>query len=72
MAVDTAKWWAGLTVPQKERIASKVAGAPVAYPACTVVWNELTPEKQQKIHDHCVDSHGYFMKEWFEGNPFTD
>ena len=46
------EWWASLTVVEKERIASKVAKRPVAYPECTVLWNGLNEETQQKIHDH--------------------
>ena len=65
-------WWTSLKVPEKERIAGKIAGTPVNYPECTRVWNSLSAERQQKIHDHCVDKHGLLTPEVFDGNPFTD
>jgi len=66
------KWWSSLKVTEKERIASKIKREEVTYPQCTVVWNELSEERKQKIHDHCVDSHGLLLPEVFDGNPFTD
>ena len=62
-------WWASLTIAQKERIArkgqtkaspdGKVDEELVRYPACTRWWNAQADVDKQKIHDHCVDRHGY-------------
>ena len=71
MDYSTNEWWASLTVVEKERIASKVAKRPVAYPECTVLWNGLNEETQQKIHDHCTDKHGLVMKEWNVDETFS-
>lgn len=74
---DLNKWWSGLTVTQKEHIASKVVskrdGPPtqIHYPACTVVWNELSDEQQEFIHDHCTDKHGMILPEWQEGDTYS-
>ena len=72
------KWWSSLTIAQKERIACKIAdhhvvewNDTITYPACTRLWTCLPPEIQQKIHDHCTDSHGYLLKEWREGNGMS-
>ena len=65
-------WWTSLKVPEKERIAGKIAGTPVSYPECTRVWNSLSTERQQKIYDHCVDRHGPLPPGAFDGNRFTD
>ena len=65
------EWWAGLTVPQKERIAGKVAKCPVHYPECTIVWNKLTAERKQRIHDHCTDEHGLIRTDWTEGTTYS-
>lgn len=65
------EWWAGLTVPQKERIAGKIEKREVFYPECSVVWNNLTEERKQKIHDHCVDAHGHIRTEWTEGKTYS-
>lgn len=71
-AVDLEKWWSGLKVTEKERVASKIAKRTVYYPECTAVWNEVPAVKKLSIYEHCVDKHGYLIKEWFEGNPLTD
>lgn len=72
MNPDISKWWAGLKISEKERVATKIAKRPVSYPECTSVWNSLSDERQRSIYEHCRDSHGYLLKEWFEGNPLTD
>lgn len=64
-------WWSSLTISQKERIASKANKKPVHYPECTAWWNSIDEEQKTRIHDHCVDSHGYFLKDWEEGTPLT-
>jgi len=64
-------WWASLTVPQKERIGSKIAKREVHYPECTAVWIDLDDAHKQAIHDHCVDAHGHVMTEWTEGDPYS-
>lgn len=71
-------WWASLTINEKERIASKIATREhngkytvIHYPECSEVWNELTPEKQQAIYEHCTDAHGLLLKDWKEGRPFS-
>lgn len=79
---DLELWWASLSVAQKERIArkaqTKAAGgkpcdeALVLYPACTVWWETLGEEQKTTIHDHCVDRHGYLLKEWDDANPYGD
>jgi len=63
-------WWSSLTIRQKERIAWKVTGQEIAYPACTSVWKELSDEKKQKIYDHCTSAHGLQMDDWKEGDPY--
>ncbi len=65
------EWWASLTVDEKERIATKVAGREVHYPECSVIWNKLGKEIQQKIHDHCTDVHGLELKEWDVNEMFS-
>lgn len=65
------EWWASLTVDEKERIATKVAGREVHYPECSVIWNKLDKEIQQKIHDHCTDVHGLELKEWDVNEMFS-
>ena len=42
------------------------------YPACTRWWNTLEDAGKQKIHDHCVDRHGYLLQEWNEADPYGD
>jgi len=69
---DLGKWWSSLTVAQKERIARKAGADNYTYPACTAYWQSLAEERRAEIHDHCVDKHGYLLKEWKEGNPFDD
>ena len=75
-------WWASLTIAQKERIArkgltkaspdGKVDDELVRYPACTRWWNSLDAQAQQKVHDHCVDRHGYLLQEWNDADPYGD
>ena len=75
-------WWASLPISQKERIARKAQtkaakGAPVdesliTYPACSRWWIAQTREKQQAIHDQCVDKHGYLLPEWNDADPYGD
>jgi hypothetical protein len=75
-------WWASLTIAQKERIArkgltkaspdGKVDDELVRYPACTRWWNSLDEQTQQKVHDHCVDRHGYLLLEWNDADPYGD
>ena len=73
-------WWASLTIAQKERIARKglAKASPkkevdeelVRYPACTSWWNTLEEPVKQKVHDHCVDRHGYLLQDWNEADPY--
>ena len=75
-------WWSSLTIAQKERIArkaqkkaspdGKVDDELVRYPACTRWWNSQDLAVQQKIHDHCVDRHGYLLQEWNDADPYGD
>lgn len=75
-------WWASLTIAQKERIArkglskaspdGKVDETQVRYPACTRWWNALEVSVQQKVHDHCVDHHGYLLTDWNDADPYGD
>ena len=75
-------WWASLTIAQKERIArkgqakaspdGKVDDALVLYPACSRWWITLEEAAKQKIHDHCVDRHGYLLQEWNDADPYGD
>lgn len=65
------EWWASLTVVEKERIASKVAGRKVVYPECTTLWNSLGDARQREIHDHCTDKHGLVMQEWTVDETFS-
>lgn len=82
MEKELELWWASLAVTQKERIARKAMkkGDPdktidesqVAYPACSLWWNALDTDRKKTIHDHCVDRHGYLLKEWNEADPYGD
>ena len=73
-------WWSSLPISQKERLARKGQKRPgkevnedmVRYPACTVWWISLDTERQLKIHDHCVDKHGYLLPEWNDADPYGD
>lgn len=72
------KWFTSLTIPQKERIATKIHRSVsdgndcvICYPECTDVWNNLPVEKKQSIHDHCTDAHGYLLPQWREGNGMS-
>ena len=75
-------WWASLTIAQKERIArkgltkaspdGKVDEALVRYPACSRWWNTLEEAVKQKVHDHCVDHHGYLLQDWNDADPYGD
>lgn len=75
-------WWSSLTIAQKERIARKglAKASPdgvadesqVTYPGCSRWWNSLDYEHQAKIHDHCVNRHGYLQQEWNEADPYGD
>ena len=79
---DLAIWWASLTIAQKERIArkgqakaspdGKVDEELVKYPACSRWWNTLEEDGKHKIHDHCVDRHGYLLLEWNDADPYGD
>jgi len=65
------EWWASLKVAEKERIASKIAKRPVAYPECTAVWNQISEDRRQMIHDHCIMDHDDEMSPWTEGACFS-
>ncbi|MCF0182571.1 MAG: hypothetical protein HUK11_10050 [Muribaculaceae bacterium] len=69
---DMNTWWAGLTIAQKERIATKANAKPVQYPACSTWWEQQSQERKVAIHDHCTDKHGYLLKEWQEGNMYSE
>lgn len=72
-----AEWWSGLTIAEKERIASKIAskGAnkpiEVTYPECTRVWNTLDQQHKEKVYSHCTDDHGILLPEWQAGNTYS-
>ena len=78
--IELEKWWASLTISQKERIARKglsknstdgsVDENLVLYPACSKWWSDLDDERRQTIYDHCVDAHGYLLKEWNDADPY--
>lgn len=71
------EWWSSLTVVEKERIASKIKSkatgkdVKVHYPECTKVWNEVSEEVKQRVHDHCTDDHGLLLPEWKEGKSYS-
>lgn len=70
-------WWANLTVPQKERIASKILSKSAMseecrYPKCTAVWNTLDLEQQERIYQHCTDDHGYLLREWVDRPTYSE
>jgi hypothetical protein len=77
---DLEIWWSSLTIAQKERIARKAQkkASPdgtvdeelVRYPACTRWWIAQDAADKQRIHDHCVDRHGYLLQEWNEADPY--
>lgn len=70
-------WWSTLTVKEKERIATKIAridnpDAPEqTYPSCSYLWQKMSAETKQKVHDHCHDDHGLVMEKWTEGRPMS-
>ena len=64
-------WWSSLTTERKSHIASKVMGRTVDYPESTEVWQDLSDERKQAIHDHCTDKHGFFVDPWSEGKVFS-
>jgi len=66
------KWWASLTVAEKERIATKIKKEPVQYPKCTNVWHSLDDNHKAKVYNHCVNDHGDVMPEESTGNPYGD
>ncbi|MBR1407227.1 MAG: hypothetical protein IJ578_09915 [Bacteroidales bacterium] len=82
MSRELETWWSSLTIAQKERIARKAAAkasadgtvdeAAVRYPACTQWWNGLDETTRQTIYDHCVDRHGYLLKDWNDATPYGD
>ena len=41
------------------------------YPECTKVWNEVSEEVKQRVHDHCTDDHGLLLPEWKEGKSYS-
>jgi len=72
------KWWANLTIAQKERISSKIATAKgegkqviVKYPECSKYWGELAPERKEAIYKHCTGAHGEILKDWSEGKSYS-
>ena len=79
---DLEIWWSSLTIAQKERIARKAQkkASPdgtvdeelVRYPACTRWWIAQDATDKQRIHDHCVDRHGYLLQEWNSADPYGD
>ena len=80
--VEFEKWWSSLTIAQKERIARKGLSKTsengvfdeslVQYPACSKWWSELDDQRKSFIYSHCVDTHGYLLKEWNDADPYGD
>ena len=76
--MDLDKWWSGLRVTEKERIATKILAknpelkGEASYPHCTTLWNSLDEHRKEWICKHCMFRHGYLEKIEFEGHPFTD
>lgn len=74
---DLSEWWSGLAISEKERIASKIASKragkakKVTYPECTVVWNSLNQEQQEKVYAHCTDDHGLLLAEYKMGDTYS-
>lgn len=76
--MDIEKWWSGLKVTEKERIAEKILeknpdmkGDPT-YPGCTILWEALDEKTKEFIRQHCIFKHGYLDKVDFAGDPLTD
>ena len=65
------RWWSSLTTERKSHIASKVMKRKVDYPESTEVWQGLSDERKQAIHEHCTDKHGFFVDAWQEGWSFS-
>ena len=71
------QWWAGLTIAQKERIASKAASKrsgnseQVLYPECTRWWLGVEAEQKEWVYAHCTDKHGLLLEEWREGKTYS-
>jgi RNA polymerase sigma-54 factor len=36
------------------------------------VLRESVKKRQQTIHDHCEDAHGYLLQEWNDAKPYGD
>ncbi|MDO5443620.1 MAG: hypothetical protein Q4G10_08115, partial [Bacteroidia bacterium] len=76
--MDLNKWWSGLKISEKERIAGKILSknpdlnGPAEYPYCTDIWLSLDEEKQTWIYKHCFFKHGYLDKIDFEGEPYSE
>ena len=78
--LELEKWWASLTISQKERIARKglskispdgnIDESLVTYPACSAWWSSLDDDTRIFIYGHCVDTHGFLLKEWNEADPY--
>ncbi|MBQ6576262.1 MAG: hypothetical protein IJL91_00745 [Bacteroidales bacterium] len=77
---ELEKWWASLSISQKERIARKglskaspdgsVDESFVQYPGCSRWWSGLDEKTRILIYGHCVDTHGYLLKEWNDADPY--
>ena len=76
--MDLDKWWSGLKVTEKERIATKILkknpeiSGVADYPHCTTIWNSLEGSRKEWIYKHCMFKHGYLDKIDFDGEPYTD
>lgn len=76
--MDLDKWWTGLRVTEKERIAGRILsknpdlGTDASYPHCTTLWSSLDERRKEWIYNHCMFKHGYLEKLDFDGAPYTD
>ena len=43
----------------------------MTYPECTVVWNSLDQELQEKVYAHCTDDHGLLLAEYKAGDTYS-
>lgn len=76
--MDLDKWWSGLRISEKEKVASKILlhnpelTGSAQYPDCTEVWKAIPVDTQIFVYKHCVFKHGYLEKIDYEGEPYSE
>lgn len=76
--MDLNKWWSGLRISEKERVASKILlhnpgmEGSAEYPDCTDVWLALPEDTKAWVYKHCLFKHGYLEKIEYDGEPYSE